>query len=54
MDDSKRTYHITLKIYNEKSIFENEVANKALVDSGCPEMVAGLSWMKTYQTAMGI
>ena len=47
----KRTYHVTLKIDNHKSIFENEVVNKALVDSGCPELVAGLSWLKTYQSS---
>ena len=47
----KRTYHVTLKIDNQKSIFENEVVNKALVDSGCPELVAGLSWLKTYQSS---
>ena len=47
----KRTYHVTLKIDNERSIFENEVENKALVDSGCPEMVAGLSWLKTYESS---
>ena len=50
----KRTYHVTLKIDNKKSIFENEVQNKALVDSGCPELVAGLSWLRTYQSSKGI
>ena len=49
----KRTYHVTLKIDNKRSIFENEVENKALVDSGCPELVAGLSWLKTYESSKG-
>ena len=37
----KRTYHVTLKMDNMKSIFENKVENKALVDSGCPELLLG-------------
>ena len=49
----KRTYHVTLKMDNKRSIFENEVENKALVDSGCPELVAGLSWLKTYESSKG-
>ena len=49
----KYTYHVTLKIDNRRSIFENEVENKALVDSGCPEMVAGLSWLKTFESSQG-
>ena len=49
----KRTYHVTLKMDSKRSIFENEVENKALVDSGCPELVAGLSWLKTYESSRG-
>ena len=32
-----------------KSIFENKVENKALVDSRCPELVAGLIWLRNYE-----
>ena len=36
-----------------KSIFQNEVVNRALIDSGCPELVAGEGWIKTYQSFVG-
>ena len=50
---TKRTFFVnTLKIDNNKTIFYNKVENKALVDSGCPESVAGLSWLKTYESSM--
>ena len=42
-----------LKIDNEKCIFEYEVFNKALVDSGCSESLGGESFIKTCGTAMG-
>ena len=46
----KRTYTCeNLKLNKTKSIFEAEVENKALVDSGCPEMVCGIDWMKTFE-----
>ena len=34
-----------------KSIFENEVENRALIDSACPELVAGLPWIKTNENS---
>ena len=36
-----------------KTIFDNEVENQMLIDSGCPEMVCGAGWMKTYESACG-
>ena len=47
------TYYIVLKVDHEKSIFINDLVNKVLVDRGCFKLVAGESWMKTYQTANG-
>ena len=48
------TFHIEVfKIDKTKSIFENQVENKALIDSGCPELCAGVSWMETYQSTRG-
>ena len=42
--NTKRTFFInTLKIDNDKMIFDNEVENKTLVDSICSETVAGVS-----------
>ena len=46
----KNTYTCeNLRMDKQKSIFEQEVENKALVDSGCPEMVCGKAWMKTFE-----
>ena len=46
----KKTYTCeNLKLNKAKSIFEAEVENRALVDSGCPEMVCGIDWMKTFE-----
>ena len=44
---------MTLKIDRNRSIFENEVENKALIDSGCPEMVAGKGWIRTFESSVG-
>ena len=53
-DQPKLTYHcVTLKIDRNRSIFENEVENKALIDSGCPEMVAGKGWIRTFESSVG-
>ena len=50
----KRTYKCDkFKINTEKSIFENKVENKAVLDSGCPEMVGGTAWLKTYEHSLG-
>ena len=51
----KRTYKVekmNLDTVN-KTIFDNEVENQMLIDSGCPEMVCGAGWMKTYESACG-
>ena len=46
----KRTYTCeNFRVNKNKSIFEEEVENRALVDSGCPEMVCGEEWMKTFE-----
>ena len=50
----KRTYCIkTLKLDKRRTIFQNDVVNRALLDSGCPEMVAGEGWIKTYESFVG-
>ena len=50
----KLTYQcVTLKMDRNRSIFENEVENKALIDSGCPEMVAGKGWIRTFESSEG-
>ena len=43
-----------MNIDQNKTIFENEVENLAIVDSGCPEAVAGKAWMRTFETSRGI
>ena len=40
-----------MNIDQNKTIFENEVENLAIVDSGCPEAVAGKAWMRTFETS---
>ena len=40
-----------LSIDQSKSIFENEVENLAVVDSGCPEPVVGKAWLRTFETS---
>ena len=46
----KKTYTCEkFQVNKAKSIFEEEVENRALVDSGCPEMVCGEEWMKTFE-----
>ena len=46
----KNTYTCeNLRMDKKKTIFEEEVENRALVDSGCPEMVCGRAWMKTFE-----
>ena len=42
-----------MKIDRNRTIFENEVENKALIDSGCPEMVTGKGWIKTFESSEG-
>ena len=52
--DPKRTYNCDkFQINMEKSIFENNVENQAVLDSGCPEMVGGIAWLKTYEHSLG-
>ena len=44
---AKRTYKCDkLKLDTDKNIFENKVENKAVLDSGCPEIVGGTVWLK--------
>ena len=43
-----------MKMDKNKTIFQNEVVNRALLDSGCPELVAGEGWIKTYQSYVGM
>ena len=53
-DNIKRTYKVEkLNIDIEKSVFENEIENRMLIDSGCPEMVCGQTWLKTYESSCG-
>ena len=50
----KRTYECKqLKLDNQKTIFENDIANLGIVDTGCPELVAGLPWLRTYESSIG-
>ena len=50
----KKTFFVdSFKIDNNKTIFDNKVQNKALIDSGCPESVCGVRWLKTYESSMG-
>ena len=50
----KRTYNCDkFQINIERSIFENSVENQAVLDSGCPEMVGGIAWLKTYEHSLG-
>ena len=44
---------MTLKIDRNRTIFENDVENKGLIDSGCPEMVAGKGWIRTFESCEG-
>ena len=34
-------------------MFENEIENRMLIDSGCPEMVCGSAWLKAYESSCG-
>jgi hypothetical protein len=50
----KRTYKVEkLNLDIEKSVFENEIENRMLIDSGCPEMVCGSAWLKAYESSCG-
>ena len=50
----KRTYKVEkLNLDIDKSVFENEIENRMLIDSGCPEMVCGDAWLKTYESSCG-
>ena len=50
----KRTYKVEKINFDiDKSVFENEIENKMLIDSGCPEMVCGEAWLKTYESSCG-
>ena len=52
--NQRLTYHIEVfKIDESKTIFQNEVENRALIDCGCPELWAGLSWIETHQSSKG-
>ena len=52
--EPKRTYKCDkFNINTDKSIFENKVENRAVLDSGCPEMVGGIAWLKTYEHSLG-
>ena len=52
--DPKRTYKCDkFQINVERSIFENKVENQAVLDSGCPEMVGGMAWLRTYEHSLG-
>ena len=45
------TYHVRNEYeLPTKSIFDHQVQNKALIDSGCPDLVAGYPWMETYES----
>ena len=45
------TYTVrNLNVSDETNIFEQEVQNSALLDSGCPQPVAGESWVQTYMS----
>ena len=51
---SKRTYKVEKINFDiDKSVFENEIENKMLIDSGCPEMVCGEGWLNTYESSCG-
>ena len=42
-----------MNINLDKSVFDNEVQNLGLLDSGCPESCAGESWMRQYEESIG-
>ena len=42
-----------MNIDKNKTIFENDVENLAVVDSGCPEPVAGKAWLRTFENSTG-
>ena len=45
------TYHVRNEYdHPKKSIFDRQVQNKALVNSGCVDLVAGYPWMQTYES----
>ena len=47
----KMTYHVRNEYeHPTKSIFDRQVQNKALIDLGCPDLVAGYPWMETYES----
>ena len=53
-DRIKRTYKVEkLNLDIDKSVFENEIENRMLIDSGCPEMVCGAAWLKAYESSCG-
>ena len=48
----QRTYKVEKINFDiDKSVFENEIENKMLIDSGCPEMVCGEEWLNTYESS---
>ena len=48
----QRTYKVEKINFDiDKSLFENEIENKMLIDSGCPEMVCGEQWLNTYESS---
>ena len=42
-----------LNIDQNRTIFENEIENLAVMDSGCPEPVVGKAWLKTFENSTG-
>ena len=51
--DVKHTYKCQkFSLDTNKTIFEQEVENHGVVDTGCPEMVAGRAWLRTFENSM--
>ena len=46
----KRTFNCeTFVMDTDKSIVEQEVENEGVIDTGCPVMVAGEAWVRTFE-----
>ena len=50
----KETFNTLIYVGSFHSIQSKLFLNNGVVDTGCPEMVAGKAWIKTFENSMNI